>query len=131
MRPRGDGLFDLVAAPIDSVVVRTLPVEVEFEVAIHLRGPELDFETRHVVEVVLTGPDLREDGRLQIPVGVRVPGPNHIPGYEIHANLVARIVFYPDREGGYDLSFALDGVPDHNRKATISVVLANGPGGGA
>jgi hypothetical protein len=30
---------------------------------------------------------------------------------------------------GYDVSFAVDGVPDHSHKATISVVLANGSGG--
>jgi hypothetical protein len=59
---------------------------------------------------------------------VRVPGPNHISGYEINADLGARIASYPDRERGYDLSFAGDGVPDHSHKATISVVLANGPG---
>lgn len=73
--------------------------------------------------MILSDPGLVELGRLQLPVGVRVPAPTHLPGYELNAALGARISFTAESEGGYDLSFALDGEAQHQHKTTVSVVL--------
>jgi hypothetical protein len=124
VRPLGEGLLDLVGAQIDSVVAESLPMDVEFDVAIRLVGTAQDFESLHHVEVVLSDPQLEQLGTLSIPVEPRVPGPAHIAGYEINAHVAARINFEADVEGGYDLSFALDREPAHRQKTTISVVLA-------
>jgi hypothetical protein len=75
-----------------------------------------------VVEVVLSDPDLVELGRLELPVAPRRPAATHIPGYEINHSLGARVAFTADREGGYDLSFAVDKQAQHRSKTTISVV---------
>jgi len=109
VRSRPDGLLDLLGCQIDSVVLPSLPTEIEFDVAIRLVGPEQDFADAHVLQVVLSGPQLEELGTLEVPIDARAPLPSHIAGYEINANVGARIAFEPEHEGGYDLSFALDG----------------------
>lgn len=121
MRTRGGGLFDLLGAQIDSVVVNELPTDVRFDVLIRLVGTVQDFETEHNVEVVLSGPDLEQLGHLELPVGPRMPGPAHLPGYEINHTVGARIEFAATQIGGYDLSFAVDGTAQHRCKATMSV----------
>jgi hypothetical protein len=122
VRPLGGGLLDLFGVQIDSVLTTTLPVSVEFDVAIRLVGPPQDFATAHMVDVLLTGPELDALGELSVPVPPRKPGRTHLPGYELNAHVGARITFDADAEGGYDLAFALDGEPEHRQKATISVV---------
>jgi hypothetical protein len=122
VRPLGGGLLDLFGVQIDSVLTTTLPVSVEFDVAIRLVGPPQDFETAHVVDVLLTGPELDVLGELSIPVAPRKPDRTHLPGYELNAHLGARIAFDGYAEGGYDLAFALDGQPEHRHKTTLSVV---------
>lgn len=97
---------------------------VQFDVAIRLVGPVRDFEASHVVDVVLSGPELEVLGELPIPVPPRKPARTHLPGYEINAHVGARIEFEAESEGGYDLAFALDGQPEHRHKTTISVVLS-------
>jgi hypothetical protein len=99
-----------------------LPTEVQVDVAMRLLGAAQDFQVQHVVDVVLSDPDLVELGRLELPVGPRQPAPTHIPGYEINHTLGARIAFTAEREGGYDLSFAVDQDAQHRSKTTISVV---------
>jgi len=105
------------------VVTTTLPVSVVFDVAIRLVGPPQDFETAHVVDVLLTGPELDVLGELSVPVPPRKPDRTHLPGYELNAHVGARIAFEPHVGGGYDLAFALDGEPEHRHKTTLSVVL--------
>lgn len=122
---RGDGLLDLLICQIDSIVVDELDTEIEFDVAIRLVGPERDFADEHVVQVVLSDPQLESLGALDLPVPPRIPDRYHIPGYELNHNVGARITFQPEQEGGYDLSFALDGEAVHRHKTTISVVLAD------
>lgn len=124
VRVRDVGLLDLLGAQIDSVVVDSLPKDVQFDVAIRLIGTVQDFEVDHVVEVVLSSPDLIEIGRLQVPVAPRAPAPTHIPGYEINHAVAVRIDFPAEMPGGYDLSFALDGEAAHWHKTTVSVILA-------
>jgi hypothetical protein len=116
-------MLDLLGAQFDAVVVEALPVDIEFDVAIRLVGPEQDFQTEHLVEVVLSALDLEELGRLPIPVAPRRPGRNRIPGYEINHMLAARIDLPADTAGGYDLSFAIDRQAQHHQKTTISVVM--------
>lgn len=123
VRSRGDGLLDLLGCQIDSVVLASLPTEIEFDVAVRLVGPEQDFAANHLVQVVLSDPQLEELGALDIPVSPRAPSASHIQGYEINYNVGARIAFEPDQQGGYDLSFALDGEPQHRHKTTISVIV--------
>ncbi|MDX6681990.1 MAG: hypothetical protein QOG94_2029 [Solirubrobacteraceae bacterium] len=121
------GRLDLFDCQIDSVLLGFLGTEVEFDVAFRLAGSAADFAVEHVVQVTLSDPQLNELGALDLPVFPRVPAPFRLPGYELSAHDVARISFRPDREGGYDLSFALDGEPDHRNKATIAVkLLASG-----
>lgn len=91
--------------------------EVQFDVAIRLVGPEADFADEHLVQVTLSDPRLVELGVLGVPVLPRVRAPHRLPGYELSAHEGARISFRPDIEGGYDLSFALDGQPEHRHKA--------------
>jgi len=117
------GRLDLFDCQIDSVLVGSLGTEVEFDVAFRLAGAATDFAIEHVVQVTLSDPQLNELNVLELPVLPRVPSPHRLPGYELSAHDGARISFQPDREGGYDLSFALDGEPDHRHKATISVKL--------
>lgn len=125
VRVRGDGLLDLLICQIDSVVVDQLDTEIEFDVAIRLVGPERDFAEEHLVQVAVSDPQLGSLGVLDLPVPTREPGRYHIPGYELNHNLGARIAFVPGQEGGYDLSFALDGEAAHRHKATISVLVAD------
>jgi len=125
VRSRPDGLLDLLGCQIDSVVLSSLPTEIEFDVAIRLVGPEQDFVEPHAVQVVLSDPRLEGLGTLDIPIESREPSPSRIPGYEINANVGARIAFEPDQVGGYDLSFALDGEAEHRHKTTLSVVLGD------
>lgn len=121
VRTREDGLLDLLGCQIDSVVLPELPTEIEFDVAIRLIGREEDFADEHLVQVVLSDPQLEALGTLDI--NPRAALPTQIPGYEINANLGARIGFEPYDEGGYDLSFALDGEAQHRHKTTLSVIL--------
>ncbi len=114
--------MDLIGAQIDSVVVEALPADVQIDVAIRLVGAPRDFGVAHAVQVVLSDPQLVELGRLDIPVPPRVPGPRHIPGYEINHHVATRISIPVDVAGGYDLSFALDREPAHQHKTTVSVV---------
>lgn len=123
VRTRADGLLDLLGSQIDSVVLPSLPTEIEFDVAIRLTGPEQDFAQEHLVQVVLSDPQLEAIGTLDLPVYPRAALATHIPGYEINANLGARIAFEPYDEGGYDLSFALDGEAQHRHKTTLSAIL--------
>ncbi|MEA2370991.1 MAG: hypothetical protein QOH12_1385 [Solirubrobacteraceae bacterium] len=104
-------------------MLSSLPTEIEFDVAIRLVGPEQDFAESHLVQVVLSDPQLAGLGTLDIPIEPRTSLPGRIPGYEINANVGARIAFEPDQEGGYDLSFALDGEAQHRHKTTLSVLL--------
>ena len=43
VRSRPDGLLDLLGCQLDSVVLESLPTEIEFDVAIRLVGTEHDF----------------------------------------------------------------------------------------
>jgi len=124
VRSRGDGLLDLLGCQIDSVVVESLPTEIEFDVAIRLVGTEQDLAEDHLIQVVLSDPQLVELGALDVPVLPRSASRSHIPGYEINHNVGTRIAFEPDQQGGYDLSFALDGKAQHRQKTTLSVILA-------
>lgn len=54
---------DLLAAPIDSVVVEEVPIQ-----------------------AVLSDPQLEQVGVLEVPIAPRSPKPDHIPGYEINHN---------------------------------------------
>ncbi|MCP9491007.1 MAG: hypothetical protein MSC31_14210 [Solirubrobacteraceae bacterium MAG38_C4-C5] len=120
MRP--DGLLDLLAAPIDAVVVEGLTKDIQFDVAMRLIGTVQDFEEHHLLQVMLSDPQLEQVGVLEVPIAPRSPKPGHIPGYEINHNIGVRIDFEADQYGGYDLSFALDGYAQHRHKTTISVV---------
>jgi len=122
VRTRPGGLLDLLAAPIDSVVVEGLPKDIQFDVAMRLIGTVQDFEEPHVLQVVLSDPQLEQVGVLDVPIAPRSPKPGHIPGYEINHNVGVRIDFEADQLGGYDLSFALDGSAQHRHKTTVSVV---------
>lgn len=122
VRTRAGGLLDLLAAPIDSVVVEEVPKDIQFDVAMRLVGTVHDFEEHHLVQVVLSDPQLEQVGVLEVPTAPRSPKPDHIPGYEINHNVGVRIDFEADEYGGYDLSFALDGSAQHRHKTTISVV---------
>ena len=117
------GRLDVFDCQIDSVVVGTLGTEVEFDVAFRIAGSAADFSVEHSVQVTLSDPQLNELNVLSLPVIPRVPARHRLPGYELSAHDGARVSFQPDREGGYDLSFALDGAPEHRHKATISVKL--------
>ncbi len=123
VRARSPGLLDLFGAGVDSVVVDSLPKDIQFDVAIRLVGTVQDFESPHTVEVVLSDPQLVEVGRLQIPVDPRAPAATHIPGYELNHVIGTRIDFEADMAGGYDLSFAVDGQAQHRHKVTLSVVV--------
>lgn len=68
-------------------------------------------------------PQLVELDVLNLPVPPRRPGRNHIPGYELNANVGARIAFEDGPRVGYDLSFGLGGEAEHRHKTTISVIL--------
>jgi hypothetical protein len=92
-------------------------------VAIRLVGSEIDFAEEHLVQVTLSDPQLEALNVLDLPVFPRVRAAHRLPGYELSAHEGARIAFQPSSEGGYDLSFALDGEPIHQHKATISVKL--------
>lgn len=76
-----------------------------------------------MVQVVLSDPQLEGLGTLDMPIEPRTSPRGRIPGYEINANIGVRIAFEPDQEGGYDLSFALDGEAQHRHKTTLSVLL--------
>lgn len=124
VRSHAEGLLQLIGAQVDSVVVESLPVDVQIDVAIRVVGTVQDFRVAHAVQVVLSDPHLVELGELSIPVGPRMPGANHIPGYEINRHVATRISIPAEVPGGYDLSFALDREPAHEHKTTVSVVLA-------
>jgi hypothetical protein len=122
VRTRPGGLIDLLGAQVDSVVVESLPKDVQFDVAVRLVGAVQDFEDRHLLQVTLSDPELTEVGSLPVLIAPRAPAETHIPGYEINHTTGARIDFEADKYGGYDLSFALDGEPQHRHKTTISIV---------
>lgn len=115
------GRLDLYECNIDTVVVASLGTEVEFDVAIRVVGTESDFATRHVVQVIFRDPQLVVLQTLDLPVPLLVPGPHRLPGYELSTNVGAQVAFHPAMEGGYDLSFALDGIVDARCSATIAV----------
>lgn len=117
------GRFDLFDCQIDAVLVGSLGTEVEFDVAIRLVGSAADFADEHLVQVTLSDPQLVDLDVLDLPVLPRVPAAHRLPGYELSAHEGARISFQATSQGGYDLSFGLDGEPDHRHKATISVKL--------
>lgn len=125
VRGRPDGLLDLLGAQIDSVVVDSVPKDVQFDVAIRVVGPEQDFQGHHLIQVLLSDPQLVEVGALDVPIPPRTPTESHIPGYEINHNIGLRIDFEADQLGGYDLSFALDGQTQHRHKTTLSVVAVD------
>lgn len=125
VRRRTDGLLDLLGCQVDSVVLPSLPTEIEFDIAIRLVGQERDFADEHLVQIALSDPQLEGLGVLDVPVYPRTALPTRIEGYEINANLGARVAFEPREPGGYDLSFALDGEPQHKHKTTISVIVAD------
>lgn len=114
--------MDLLGAQIDSVVVESIPKDVQFDLAVRLVGTVQDFEHSHMLQVTLSDPDLAEVGVLDVPIAPREPVPTHIAGYEINHTVGVRIDFEADRHGGYDLAFALDGESQHRHKSTISVV---------
>lgn len=123
VRYHAPGLIDLLGTQIDSVVLDPVPEDITFAVAIRVVGTEQDFEQEHAVDVVPTAPDLRELGRLSIPIEPGVPPAGRIAGYELNRHVAAQVVLPADTRGGYDLAFGLDGVPDHRHRATISVLL--------
>ena len=123
VRRRPPTLLDLIGVQIDSVVVDSIPKDVQFDATIRLVGPKRDFRDDHLIQVVLSDPQLVEAGALDVPVRPRTATTNHIPGYEINHHVGVRIDFEADQPGGYDLSFALDGHPQHHCKTTLSVVL--------
>lgn len=86
VRARAGGLLDLLAAPIDSVVVEEVPKDIQFDVAMRLVGTVHDFEEHHLLQVVLSDPQLEQVGVLEVPIAPRSPKPDHIPGYEINHN---------------------------------------------
>jgi hypothetical protein len=106
------------------VIVAELPRDVQFDLAVRLVGTVQDFEGLTLLQVALSGPDLSEveGGFLDVPIEPRAPAPTHLPGYEINHTLGLRVDFPAFAYGGYDLSFALDGQPQHRQKTTISVV---------
>jgi hypothetical protein len=122
VRQRPGGLVDLLGAQIDSLVVPSLPEDVEFDLAIRIVGTERDFQRPHLLQVVLSDPDLVEVGAFDVQIEPREPAPSHIAGYEINYHVPARINFEADQYGGFDLSFALDGEAAHALKTTMSVV---------
>lgn len=114
--------MDLLGAQIDSVVIESLPRDVQFDVAVRLVGREQDFREHHLLQVALSDPQLVEVGTLDVPIEPRAAPRSHIPGYEINHNVPVRIDFEADQYGGYDLSFGLDGQAQHRHKTTLSVV---------
>jgi hypothetical protein len=120
MRP--DGLVDLAAAQIDSVVLESLPRDLQFDVAVRIVGAVQDFEASHLLQVALSDPQLVEVAMFDVPIEPRAPAATYIEGYEINHHVGLRIDFEADQLGGYDLAFALDGQPEHRHKTTLSVV---------
>lgn len=116
------GLLNLFDCQLDTVVVDSLGSEVEFDVAIRLRGSADDFAKEHAVRIALSV-ELAEVAALDLPVLPIVPARHRLPGYDLSNHVGARIAFEPSSEGGYDLSFALDGKPDTRHNTTISVRL--------
>lgn len=122
-RSSAAGRLDLFDCQIDTVLAASRATEVEFDVAIRIVGTQADFAEQHLVQVTLSDPQLVELNVLDLPIFPLVPAPHRLPGYELSIHDGARIAFRPESEGGYDLSFALDGKPEHRLKATISVKL--------
>lgn len=116
------GLLNLFDCQLDTVLVDALGSEVEFDVAIRLRGSQQDFAKEHTVRIGLSA-QLAEIAALDLPVLPIVPARHRFPGYDLSNHVGARIVFEPSSEGGYDLSFALDGKSDNRHNTTISVRL--------
>jgi len=114
--------LDLLGAQVDSILIASLPEDVQFDVAIRLVGTEQDFQRAHLLQIVLSDPHLVEVGALDVPIAPRAPAASHIPGYEINHHVPVRIDFEADQYGGYDLSFGLDGEAQHRQKTTLSVV---------
>ena len=115
--------MDLFDCQIDAVLVGSLATEIEFDVAIRLVGSVADFAEEHVVQVTLSDPQLVELNVLDLPVFPLVPAAHRLPGYELSAHVAARIAFHANSEGGYDLSFALDGQIQHRHKSTMGIKL--------
>jgi hypothetical protein len=116
------GLLNLLDCQLDTVVVDRLGSEVELDVAIRLRGSADDFANAHTVRIALSVA-LVEIAALDLPVLPIVPARHRFPGYDLSNHVGARIAFEPSSEGGYDLSFALDGKLDTRHNTTISVLL--------
>lgn len=117
------GLCDLFDCQKDTVLVGELGTEIEFDVVIRVVGSEADFAREHSVRVALSA-QLAEVKAIDVPVPLLVRARHRLPGYELSTHVGARIAFSPGSEGGYDLTFAVDGgEPDHRHDATISVRL--------
>jgi hypothetical protein len=104
------------------VVVDRLGSEVELDVAIRLRGSADDFANARTVRITLSVA-LVEVAALDLPMLPIVPARHRFPGYDLSNHVGAQIAFEPSSEGGYGLSFALDGKPDTRHNTTISVLL--------
>jgi hypothetical protein len=117
------GRPDLFDCQIDTVQAASPTTEVEFDVAMRIVGTQEDFAAEHLVQVALSDPQMKVLHVFDLPIFPLVPAPHRLPGYELSLHDGVRIAFRPESEGGYDLSFALDGKPEHRLNTTMSVTV--------